>query len=105
MLEKQCEAFGVPEGDRLSHIYGLFSGKYKDTLVTIETGSTYSQVRDKMLRTYNLTTNGYRERFFNLKPATGETMTAFVQRLQACFDKWVSLAKIDKDFKSLRRFP
>ena len=102
LFEKQCEAFGVPEGDRLSHLYGLFSGKYKDTLVTIETGSTYSQVRDKMLRTYNLTTNGYRERFFNLKPATGETMTAFVQRLQACFDKWVSLAKIGKDFKSLR---
>ena len=64
LFEKQCTAFGVPEGDRLSHLYGLFSGKYKDTLVTMEIGSTYSQVRDKMLRTFNLTTNGYRERFF-----------------------------------------
>ncbi|NQZ62984.1 reverse transcriptase domain-containing protein [Crocosphaera sp.] len=101
-FEKQCEAYGVPEEDRVSHLYSLFSGKYKDTLNYIDAGSTYTQVRDKMLRTYSLTTNGYRERFFGLKPATGETITAFVQRLQACFDKWVSLTGITKDFESLR---
>ena len=102
LFEKQCEAFGVPEEDRQSHLYGLFSGKYRETLVNIDKNATYPQIRDKLLRTYNLTTNGYRERFFNLTPTTGETMTAFVQRLHACFDKWVSLASINKEFNSLR---
>ena len=102
VFEIQCKAFGVKDTDKVSHLLGLVSGKYRDTLTRMDTDLTYSQVRDKMLRTYSLTTNGYRERFFSLTPTTGETMTAFVQRLQACFDKWVSLAKITKDFTSLR---
>ena len=102
LFEKQCVAYHVADGERVNHLYNLLPGKYQETLVYIDDGATYSQVRDKMLRTYNWTTTGYRERFFNLKPATDETMTAFVQRLQACFDKWVSMANINKDFKSLK---
>ena len=68
LFEKQCAAFGVPEGERVNHLYSIFSGKYPDTLVNMEAGSTYSQERDKMLRTYNLTSHGYRDNFLVSNP-------------------------------------
>ena len=55
-----------------------------------------------MLHTYNLTQNGYREKFFKLKPNPDESVTAYIQRLQACFDKWLSLSKINLSYKDLR---
>ena len=102
LFEKQCAAFGVNDNDRTGHLLGLFTGKYRDTLLMFDVGDSYSYVRDNFLSTYNLTQNGYREKFFKLKPNSGESITAYIQRLQACFDKWVSLSKIDLSFDSAR---
>ena len=102
LFEKQCAAFGVADNDRTGHLLGLFTGKYRDTLLTFDVSDSYSYVRDNFLSTYNLTQNGYREKFFKLKPNSGESITAYIQRLQACFDKWVSLSKIDLSFDSVR---
>ena len=102
LFETQCKAFGVPDKDMRGHLLGLFSGKFRDTLLTLVDEPDYAHVRDKMLRTYNLTTNGYREKFFKLSPNQGESIAAFVQRLRACFDKWVSLANIEKTYEALR---
>ena len=102
LFEKQCVAFGVNENDRNGHLLGLFTGKYRDTLLTFNTNDSYTHVRDNMLHTYNLTQNGYREKFFKLKPNLGESVTAYIQRLQACFDKWLSLSKITLSYNNLR---
>ena len=64
LFETQCKAFGVPDKDMRGHLLGLFSGTCRDTLMTLVDEPDYAHVRDKMLRTYNLTTNGYREKFF-----------------------------------------
>ena len=101
VFEKQCKAFDVPDEDRKGHLFGLLSGKYRDTLLTLD-DETYEQIRNKMLKTYNLTADGYRTKFFNLEPTTGETITAYTQRLQACIDKWISLANIDRTFEALK---
>ena len=42
LFEKQCKAFGVPDRDRVSHLLGLLSGKYRDTLTRMDTDLTYS---------------------------------------------------------------
>ena len=58
VFERQCTVFGVKDTDKVSHLLGLVSGKYRDTLTRMDTDLTYSQERDKMHRTSSLTTNG-----------------------------------------------
>ena len=100
-FESQCDIFQVPDIDRKAHLIGLFSGKYREALLSFS-DYAYSEIRDKMLLTFNLTTDGYRRRFFSLAPDEDETIHAYRNRLQSCFDKWINLAKIDEDYKSLR---
>ena len=100
-FESQCDIFQVPDIDRKAHLIGLFSGKYREALLSFS-DCTYSVIRDKMLLTFNLTTDGYRRRLFNLVPDEDETIHAYRNRLQSCFDKWISLAEIGKDYESLR---
>ena len=100
-FESQCEIFEVSDTDKKAHLIGLFSGKYRDTL-TYFADKEYTFIRDKMLRTYNLTTDGYRRKFFGLVPVEDETIHAFQNRVESCFDKWISLAKINKDYEALK---
>ena len=100
-FESQCEIFEVSDTDKKAHLIGLFSGKYRDTLTSFA-DKEYTFIRDKMLRTYNLTTDGYRRKFFGLVPVEDETIHAFQNRVESCFDKWISLAKINKDYEALK---
>ena len=101
MFELQCDIFEVSDNDRKAHLIGLFSGKYRDALISFA-GSEYTTIRDKMLRTFNLTPDGYRRKLFGLIPDEDETIHTFRIRLQFCFDKWISLVKIKKDYESLK---
>ena len=102
MFEKQCNAFGVKDRDRKAHLLSLFSGQFREALLTLEADASYDLVRAHLLQTFNLTKHDYRKKFFDIVPAKDENIVAFCQRPSSCFDKWVSLTKIDKDFKSLR---
>ena len=102
LFEKQCNAFGVKDRDKKAHLLSLFSGQYRDALLSLEADVSYDLVRAHLLQTFNLTKHDYRKKFFDIIPAKDENIVAFCQRLGSCFDKWVSLTKIEKDFKSLR---
>ena len=102
LFEKQCTAYSVKDKDRKAHLLSLFSGQYRDAFLSLEASATYEIVRAHLLQTFNLTKHDYRQKFFDMSPKKDENIVAFCQRLSACFDKWVSLSNIDKDFKSLR---
>ena len=102
LFEKQCGAYNVKEKDRKAHLLSLFSGQYRDAFLSLDADATFDAVRSHLLQTFNLTKHDYRKKFFDISPKKDENIVAYCQRLSVCFDKWVSITKIQKDFKSLR---
>ncbi|KAG0414562.1 hypothetical protein HPB47_008258 [Ixodes persulcatus] len=54
------------------------------------------------MRRFRLTAEGFREKFRNAKPESGETGAQFAARLASLFDRWVELAETIKEYDTLR---
>ena len=102
LFERQCKTFGIKDKDRKSHLLSLFAGQYREAFLSLSEDAPYEDVRNALLERFNLTTDEYRKKFFSISPSTNETMIAYSQRLHVCFDKWISLSKIDKTFEALK---
>ena len=66
LFEKQCNAFGVKDRDKKAHLLSLFSGQYRDALLSLEADVSYDLVRAHLLQTFNLTKHDYRKKFFDI---------------------------------------
>ena len=55
-----------------------------------------------LLQHFNLTKDEFRKKFFDISPKGDETIASYSQRLSVCFDKWVNLTNIEKDYNSVR---
>ncbi|KAK7107482.1 hypothetical protein V1264_015398 [Littorina saxatilis] len=49
----------------------------------------YDALKEALLRCYNFTERGYRQRFRECQPLSGETPSQFVERLSSYLQKWV----------------
>ena len=96
MFERKCSLFSIKEEDMKGHLYSCLTGKFAEALIAIDDSLSYEETRNALLKRFNLTVDEYRKRFFNLQPRKDETMTGFGQRVDFCFEKWVSMASIEK---------
>ena len=62
----------------------------------------YDQLKLALLQCYNFTEKGYRQRFRECRPETGETPTQFIERLSSYLNKWVKLSGEAETFENLR---
>uniref|UniRef100_A0A6B0VEV3 Putative reverse transcriptase n=1 Tax=Ixodes ricinus TaxID=34613 RepID=A0A6B0VEV3_IXORI len=62
----------------------------------------YEGVKKALMRRFRLTAEGFREKFRNAKPESGETGAQFAARLASLFDRWVELAETNKEYDTLR---
>ena len=102
MFESQCTMYGVKDNDRKSHMMSLFSGQCLEALLALDPKTSYDDIKKALLYRFNLTKHDYRKKFFSMTPTKGETVIAYCQRLNICFDRWIKLADIKNDFPSLR---
>ena len=70
--------------------------------MSLDASATYQAVRAHLLQTFNLTKHDYRQKFFDISPNKDENIVAFCQRLSVCFDKWISLTNVEKNYDSVR---
>ena len=49
-----------------------------------------------------MTEEGFRKRFYNCKPESGESPQQFITRLDSYLMRWVELAKTSQDFDGLK---
>uniref|UniRef100_A0A8C4Q5C1 Uncharacterized protein n=1 Tax=Eptatretus burgeri TaxID=7764 RepID=A0A8C4Q5C1_EPTBU len=54
-----------------------------------------------LLKTYELTREGYHRRFRYIKPDEGETAFQFMTRFRWCFTQWTLMAKCKRSFEAL----
>ena len=62
----------------------------------------YDTVKETLQMRYNLTEYGYREKFRQCAPEDGENAAMYVTRLKTYLERWIDLAKIEKEYSELR---
>ena len=82
----------------------LLSGSALDVYnrMSEEDAKDYDKLKDALLRHFNYTEKGYRQRFRECKPEAGETPEQFIERLMMYLQKWVELSGLPKDYNHLR---
>ncbi len=61
----------------------------------------YPQLKEALLKRYELTENGFRVRFRDAKPEDGESPEQFMTCLQRYLTRWVELSKVDKSYDGM----
>ena len=81
----------------------LLTGKALDVYSRMsETAAVdYKELKEALLKRYDLTENGFRVRFRNSKPEEGESPEQFITRLKRYLTRWIDLAKTEKSFEAL----
>ena len=102
IFERRCKMFSIKDNDMKAHLYSCLSGKYAEALLAIDESLSYVNTRNALLKRFNLTVDEYRKKFFNLQPRKDETMTGFGQRVDICFEKWVSMATKGKTYEEIK---
>ena len=64
--------------------------------------SDFDRLKVALLKRYQLTEEGFRLKFRDCKPETGETVFQFISRMNRYFDRWVQLAEIANSYDALQ---
>ena len=87
-----------------TNLSALLQGKALDVYSRLSAADAqdYDKLCDNLLRRYQLTEEGFRQKFRISKPEIEETAGQFVVRLSNYLDRWMELGDIDKNYASLR---
>ncbi|KAK3778704.1 hypothetical protein RRG08_012977 [Elysia crispata] len=62
----------------------------------------YDRVKEVLQKRYNLTEDGYRQRFRTCSPEEGENPSMFIVRLKTYLERWMKLAEAPQTYEALR---
>ena len=97
-FERYAAVCGWDKSDWAIHLSALLRGKALEVYTRPQEDEAldYDKCRDALLRRYNLTQDGFLEKFRNSRPEAGERRSQFRTRLQTYLDKWLHLPGKDK---------
>ena len=86
------------------YLSALLKGRALDvySMMPTEYANDYDQLKDALLKRYQLSADGFKRRFRSAKPESGETPIQFLTRLDNYLLRWIELAKADKSFDGLK---
>ena len=67
-----------------------------------EDSNDYSILKSGLLRYFDFTEDGYRQRFRSCKPEGDETPAQFIERIRSYLENWLELASLEKEYEDLR---
>jgi len=87
-----------------THLSALLQGKalYVYSRLSVDDALDYDHLRTALLKRFQLTEEGFRNKFRNSKAEVGETPLQFVVRLEDYLLRWMDLAKVPKDYVGLK---
>ncbi|GFO40116.1 gypsy retrotransposon integrase-like protein 1 [Plakobranchus ocellatus] len=97
-FERYATVNGWARKDWAIHLAALLKGKALEVYTRLdeEDAQKYDKCRDALLKRYNLTQDGFQEKFRRSRPEAGESISQFKTRIQSYLDKWQHLAGKDK---------
>ena len=63
--------------------------------------SNYQALKTALLKRYELTEDGFKQKFRSCRPENGETFMQFSVRLSSYFQRWFEMSKTAKSFEGL----
>ena len=102
-FERQASFCKIGDETKKLYLYDCFRGRFATALMSTKTDASYASIKATMLANFNLTSNDYRKRFFELKPEKDDTFAAYLQRIEATMDKWLDLSKCEENFFKLKK--
>ena len=89
---------GRSQNGRQHLISALLTGKALDVYSRMpdETAVNYDLLKEALLKRYDLTTDGYRDKFCKSRPQQYENPEQFVTRPKSYLDKWILLSHTDE---------
>jgi len=67
----------------------------------VKDAQDYETLKDALLKRFNLTEEGFKQRFKSARAETGGAPTQFIARLENYLMRWIDLANVPKDFDGL----
>ena len=68
----------------------------------VKDAQDYDVLKDALLKRFNLTEEGFKQKNKTAKPETNEARAQFIARLESYLMRWIELANVGKDFKGIR---
>ncbi|GFO38923.1 hypothetical protein PoB_006542800 [Plakobranchus ocellatus] len=90
-FEQYATVNGWARKDWAIHLVALLKGKALEvyTCFDEEDAQKYDKRRDVLLKRYNLTQDGFQEKFRRSRPEAGGSISLFRTRIQSYLDKWL----------------
>jgi len=67
----------------------------------VEDAQDYEILKDALLKRFDLTEEGFKQKFKSARAEVGEAPTQFIARLENYLMRWIDLANVEKDFDGL----
>ena len=105
---KRFERFATnakwPKEEWATNLSTLLQGKALDVYSRLSSTEAldYDKLCDALLKRYQLTEEGFRQKFRTSKQEVGETAGQFVVRLTNYLSRWMELGKVDETYEGLK---
>ncbi|XP_041372853.1 uncharacterized protein LOC121386121 [Gigantopelta aegis] len=102
-FERYAEVQKWPTEMWATHLSALSKGRALDVYASMpsEQALNYNNLKEALLKRYDLTEDGFRLKFRTGKPETGETFQQFSVRLASYLRRWLEMSKTEHTFKAL----
>ncbi|KAK3795059.1 hypothetical protein RRG08_026907 [Elysia crispata] len=103
-FERFATTSGWPKESWCTPLSALLTGRALEAFCPLsETEVTdYDRVKEVLQKRYNLTEDGYRQRFRTCSPEEGENPSMFIVRLKTYLERWMKLAEAPQTYEALR---
>ena len=104
---ERFERFGIsqswPENQWAVSLSPLLTGKGLQVYssMPLSEANAFKSLKVTLLKRYQLTEDGFRNKFRTSKPESGETVFQFVARQKRYFQRWVDLTEVTQDYDGL----
>lgn len=105
-FERYAKANNWAQENYAMYLSSLLKGKALDVYsrMPISDVDDYSKLKDALLKRFQLTEEGFRKKFHDVKMNNDESASQYMARLADYFDRWIQLAKVKDKFVDLRQF-
>jgi len=93
-----------PAGEWALYLSALLKGRALEVYsrLTEEEAYDYRKLKVALLRKYELTAEGFRRKFYEVRREQSETAAQFTSRLMGYLDRWIQLVEIEQTFQGLK---
>ena len=103
-FERFANASGWPKENWFTPLSALLTGRALEVFCRISESEVidYDRVKEVLQKRYNLTEDGYRQKFSACTAEDGQNLSMFIVRLKTYLDRWMKLSETPQTYDGLR---